>query len=1626
MSSPLPSLCKILKEIDPMTSPLSILHHLQKYPGSINEIDDEGFNPVHIACSYRHPLEVIRAVATANLETLNHRSILGTIPLHTAVFRKCSIEVIKSLIESNPGALSAEKSRNPTPLTEGGPKVQCGQGWLPLHYACGYAASSREVVMVLYHLHSSGLLIKDKASRTPFHWACEFQQFEIIYELLSFDKQVLEMKDENERLPISYLIHARAWDVEEIDELIKCVKIFYKTYPESILMKDKWGFTAANLAHQLQGVGSITLIKALEKRVDTSGETTRWEFKTDNEWSLFAPSASCFINEKMKEAMPIFSLYHFGAQYKIVIKTRISGKCVKVDKTCGDVDVDSYNDDLDRSRTHKPFEMRMVDTSEDKVKAEKCPLLCNLIIQERWEDAMKVLNLPEPNNGKGSTIQGNNVLHLSCRHSAPLEVLKKIIEMDEDTLKQPNAENQQLPLHVIILNNANVEAIKLIVNEYTKAAEIMDKDGNFPLHLCIAREDIKLVQIICNFNWNATGRRNKDGRLPYDLVLARGMGEVFKGVTVPDEDVFDDKFWPVRVGDVLEFSAPPLCECKVIKVGEVGDFEVEEEGVRKTYDIYKEGKDPRFMRCRRKTRGGGEEALFASPADPEQDPIVEFDAATRNFNHAGGVLKTRLGSEISLPTNGRPTRLKMVEVDKNGEFPELIIPNTPTNYATSVLKFEGRDGIVKGGNGEGVTVRLPTNNIGDGSIRAWSEDADGVWKEIDEKNVAVNDYYASIKMDTIPHMLTATCDSCVYSDCSVLGFASKPLNKVVVCVVPRGADEREICLKVLDRKGFVLVDEGFDELRVKKGEEIHVKIPEVELEKAKTFMDKRLSFEFSNEAMEEAGVKGLGSKGLLGFKVSRVSEDDGEDEVELSIGHETFNIPDLTTLVVSAPLIASRSSQSIMFKCSELDGELKTLCYEFRLASLSIKDELENGFFIDVKDVEEEKWSMVGGLADPTVFSVGGIYACYCQCRLKHEASGRVGAWSGVLFVPPPNRRRTSIGSAGQLTEASDSAITSPLSLLTPSEAEAGSSGNSLTFDQQKLLEIMSGCKVAKESAKVYSLCCYTLSKKVFFILKELQRSGVRVSEEVFEGLEAAVALIKSCGERGWLEKLVLPPTPGWGSRFIEADENLVRCFMNCGGVEWAERFKQTELVNVSHLDYLDDFSFDYNGLARDHFIQVWKELEGDEKALEERIADFCLDFNCSYEEFSLETKEEGLRRAMRKLDMGGGAGGGDGGEDDGVSETVLAVGSPRSAINAIREGGQGKVSVAQTIFISGVAREAGHEMDAFRRLLRGKGFDVVCSTDDLRSGGLDFFESVSKEILGCGVFVVFSSESYGRRKLSKQTFSELESAVRFGKTVAIVGGGGALDTGLQERVRSAKFFACLDNNENRFEKLLQFFSTLGINGGGNGEREEVASLKSSLFSEDSMDLEAARNKMEEDVRAWLHDNRLGIFVDPLQEYGVRDFQDLFKLTDQSTWGDLEAMVGDKRVLKRFLKKLNLKNKSALLSGPGVEGRGIVAAVLEVAISIIKSAEDASKCGVMTAELYAARGGMARDYLQVLGEKCEVMKQPILGMVERYVGEIHRVLRDLDTDLKRTRSTVEEEAGGDSLINQINRLVNLS
>lgn len=502
--------------------------------------------------------------------------------------------------------------------------------------------------------------------------------------------------------------------------------------------------------------------------------------------------------------------------------------------------------------------------------------------------------------------------------------------------------------------------------------------------------------------------------------------------------------------------------------------------------------------------------------------------------------------------------------------------------------------------------------------------------------------------------------------------------------------------------------------------------------------------------------------------------------------------------------------------------------------------------------------------------------------RLRHAATSRLGPWSPTLHVPPPTRRRSSLGGVSEVSDI----ISSPLSLLSPGSSITGCS---LTGDELKLVELSNLCKVGSESAKIYGLCCYTLSKKVFFVIKELQRTGT-IEVDVLKCLEIAIDLINKCNEPGWLQKLIIPPTPSWGSSFLKADNDLIITFLSTNP-ELSERLKHTEILNPTKLDYLDDLSYDYNGLSRSHFIEVYRELEGDPVRLLSRVNDFALDFDCTSEEFKNELIMEGLDKAMNRLDVGG---------EEGVDERVLAVGSPRSAVKGLKDNKCGRVASSQIIFLSGVEREVGFEMEKIRNFLKKKGLKVVYSCDDLR-GSLEkdcgYFESLSTSILNSGVFIIINSSTYGNRKHSKQSFSELESARRFKKNIVVLGEEGSL---------GGEVIKYLDYDE-ECEVLIRYLSTLGISP-NIAAAGDVSDVESSAFSEDRLQVDR-KDGMDSKVKEWLLTSKLEDFIQPLQEYGVKNFEDLIKLTHESTWIDLEFLVADKRRLNRFLKKLNKKTR---------------------------------------------------------------------------------------------------------------------
>lgn len=84
------------------------------------------------------------------------------------------------------------------------------------------------------------------------------------------------------------------------------------------------------------------------------------------------------------------------------------------------------------------------------------------------------------------------------------------------------------------------------------------------------------------------------------------------------------------------------------------------------------------------------------------------------------------------------------------------------------------------------------------------------------------------------------------------------------------------------------------------------------------------------------------------------------------------------------------------------------------------------------------------------------------------------------------------------------------------------------------------------------------------------------------------------------------------------------------------------------------------------------------------------------------------------------------------------------------------------------------------------------------------------------------------------------------------------------------------------------------------------------------------------------------------------------------------------------------------------ENDSIITSVLDLAISIITSSENASQNGILQAELYLQRSTMARDYLSILKTKLDESKNfKVKNIIERYVGEVRGVLKELEEGLGR-------------------------
>ena len=141
---------------------------LQMFPDeSIRSLDHRGNTPLHVACRFKAPVDILRLLVQANPDALSTADDTEALPLHVACRSNVSIDDIQFLVERYPDAVRELNN----------------DGALPLHLLCG-ATPPVQTVKYLVKCFEGSVATKTKLGKLPLVVACESSASESVIQVL--------------------------------------------------------------------------------------------------------------------------------------------------------------------------------------------------------------------------------------------------------------------------------------------------------------------------------------------------------------------------------------------------------------------------------------------------------------------------------------------------------------------------------------------------------------------------------------------------------------------------------------------------------------------------------------------------------------------------------------------------------------------------------------------------------------------------------------------------------------------------------------------------------------------------------------------------------------------------------------------------------------------------------------------------------------------------------------------------------------------------------------------------------------------------------------------------------------------------------------------------------------------------------------------------------------------------------------------------------------------------------------------------------------------------------------------------------------------------------------------------
>jgi ankyrin repeat protein len=466
-------------------------------PDTIQQATTKGLLPLHYACREQCDLSVIEFLVQRYVEGLSHTTASGWLPLHLACARQAPVAVVQYLVKQNTESVQQATL----------------DGRLALHFACANQAPL-SVVRFLTQYHYQAIQQKDDHEWNPMHIACAYSpSLDVIEYLVDQWKEGLREPGYKGRLPL----HVACLEKRPIDFVV----LLTAAYPRALQEPDQDGLLPLQAA--CEAGAPLDVIQFL---IQECPESVYEIGRTPQEMAAFAcagrtPTAEFLewmhqiVETTTKEGMT----FRFGQE-----RNDSQGSVSTVTKRTSSLELDprlgpmtgrrsrSMDQVCDRDIVHDSIEFKgtvhchsmeypsLNTSTEFRISQDNSQVLLVEEVNAQAENGVRMMEQPPPSHEldeveKAKIQTFGKLLHQACEMPQNLQSIQEIVSRCPKSIGYK--EYGILPMHTACVNQAPLEVIHYLCENYPKSCRELDDEGNLPLHLaCYSSAPLDSIQYL--------------------------------------------------------------------------------------------------------------------------------------------------------------------------------------------------------------------------------------------------------------------------------------------------------------------------------------------------------------------------------------------------------------------------------------------------------------------------------------------------------------------------------------------------------------------------------------------------------------------------------------------------------------------------------------------------------------------------------------------------------------------------------------------------------------------------------------------------------------------------------------------------------------------------------------------------------------------------------------------------------------------------------------------------------------------------------------------------------------------------------------------------------------------------